>query len=275
MELKLLGEKIRKIRTEAHHLLATPNVPARSLAQFLGKLNATTPALQMAPLFCRSLQIFLRKTLVANYQSTVKLSPQAIEDLQWWEQHLTSWNGRSLTYFPSLHNGNRLQCFTAGLGSHLQREIGKRSLVPPGADSAHQLPGTSGSYSGSLNLCQGKIKHLNTVENRQHNCSSIYKQKRGDSVPNTFASGKDPVAVVHGEISLEAQHLPEVMNSIADRESRAWLDRTEWKLLTQDIPDDQFPARFPFNRPICKPVSSQHSSVGSQILWPWQQMHSL
>ena len=31
-------------------------------------------------------------------------------------------------------------------------------------------------------------------------------------------------------ISLEAQHLPGVMNSIAERESRAWLNRSEWKL---------------------------------------------
>ena len=99
MELKLPGEKIKKIRTEARHLLATPNAPARSLAQLLGKLNATSPALQMAPLFCRSLQMCLRQTLSANsqdYQSTITLSPQEIEDLQWWEHHLTSWNGRSL-----------------------------------------------------------------------------------------------------------------------------------------------------------------------------------
>ena len=99
MVLKLPGEKIRKIRAEARHLLAAPTVQARSLAQFLGKLNATSPALQMAPLFCRSLQISLRQSLADNsqdYQSTVKLSPQAVEDLQWWEQHLTSWNGRSL-----------------------------------------------------------------------------------------------------------------------------------------------------------------------------------
>jgi len=31
-------------------------------------------------------------------------------------------------------------------------------------------------------------------------------------------------------ISLVAQHLPGVMNSTADRESRARLDRSEWKL---------------------------------------------
>ena len=83
---------------EARHFLANPSIQARSLAQFLGKLNVTSPVLQMAPLFCCSLQISIRQSLAANsqdYQSPVKLSPQAVEDLQWWEQHLT-WNGRSL-----------------------------------------------------------------------------------------------------------------------------------------------------------------------------------
>ena len=49
MELKLLGEKIKKIRTEAQNLLALPEAPARSVEQLLGKLNATNPALQVAP----------------------------------------------------------------------------------------------------------------------------------------------------------------------------------------------------------------------------------
>ena len=40
-----------------------------------------------------------------------------------------------------------------------------------------------------------------------------------------------PVAVVYGEcILLQAQHLPGALNSIADRESRIWSDRSEWKL---------------------------------------------
>jgi len=101
MVIKLPGEKIKKIRAEAQHLLANLSIQARSLAQFLGKLNATSPALQMASLFCYSLQISIRGFLAANsqdYQSPVKLSPQAVEDLQWWEKHLTSWNGRSFIF---------------------------------------------------------------------------------------------------------------------------------------------------------------------------------
>ena len=99
MDLKLPGEKIRKIRQEAHHLLNQTQPTAQLLSQLLGKLNATSPALQMAPLFCRSLQICLKKALSdnqQNYQAVVQLSPQALEDLQWWELHLSSWNGKSL-----------------------------------------------------------------------------------------------------------------------------------------------------------------------------------
>ena len=58
MDLKLPGEKIRQ---EARHLLHIAQPSAQSLSQLLGKLNATTPALQMAPLFCRSLQICLKQ----------------------------------------------------------------------------------------------------------------------------------------------------------------------------------------------------------------------
>ena len=76
--------KIRKIKAKTRHLLANLSVKTQSLSQFLGKLNATSPALQMASLFCFSLQISLRHSLAANsqdYKSPVKVSTQAVEDL--------------------------------------------------------------------------------------------------------------------------------------------------------------------------------------------------
>ena len=84
-EIKLLGEKIKKIRQEAYHLLSIEQPLAQLLSQLLGKLNATTPALQMAALFCCSLQMSLKQALLVgyqNYQSVVQLSPQTLEDLQ-------------------------------------------------------------------------------------------------------------------------------------------------------------------------------------------------
>ena len=99
MDLRLPGEKIKNIRQEAQKVLSLFSPSAHSLSQLAGKLNATTPALQMAPLFCRSLQTCLKQALAANsqdYKSPVQLSPQAKEDLWWWVYHLSTWNGRSL-----------------------------------------------------------------------------------------------------------------------------------------------------------------------------------
>ena len=102
MDLKLPGEKFKKIRLEDRRniiMLDHPNPSTRSLSQLLGKLNATGPTLQMAPLFCRSLQSCLKQALETNsqdYNSIIQLSFQALEDLQWWEVHLSKWNRRSL-----------------------------------------------------------------------------------------------------------------------------------------------------------------------------------
>ena len=62
MDLKLPRE-IKKIRQEAHRLLSLEQPSAQLHCQLLGKLNATTPALQMAPLFYCSLQICLKQAL--------------------------------------------------------------------------------------------------------------------------------------------------------------------------------------------------------------------
>ena len=97
MDLKLPGEKIRNIRTEAHRLLVQKQPSTWQLSQLtlLGKLNATTPALQMVPLFCQSLKLCLRQP-TSRITRVVQMSPRALQDLQWWELPLSSWNGRSL-----------------------------------------------------------------------------------------------------------------------------------------------------------------------------------
>jgi len=61
--------------------------------------------------------------------------------------HLLEWKKSN---FPSLNNSDidlddSLQGWRAG-------EINQRSLVPPGTDSTHQLPGTSGGYTSSSNI---------------------------------------------------------------------------------------------------------------------------
>ena len=79
MDLKFPGEKISKIRLEACCLLHSKQPSAQLLSQLLGKLNAPSLALQMAPLFCRSL---LKQTLSGNQQNYQAYNSSAVPSVQ-------------------------------------------------------------------------------------------------------------------------------------------------------------------------------------------------
>ena len=218
----LPGQKIKTIRSDARNLLATQNVSAQSLGQLLGKLNATSPALQMAILFCRSLQSCLKQSLSANsqdYQLTVKLSLQAIEDLQCGNN--ISPLGMGEAY---LNDDNRFRCFSAWLGSYLRREINQRSLEQTLHINYLELLAvqifTKGRSGISILL---RIDNMTAV---------AYINRKGRTVSPTLSNLAKTLWLwcIEKNISLEAQHQPGVMNSTANRESRTWLDRSERKL---------------------------------------------
>ena len=99
MELKLPGDKIKNIRGEARKILAADYITALTLSRILGKMNAATKAICMAPLFYRQLQAELQQALnkfCQDYNTPVCLSLMAREELEWWNTHFTNWNGRSL-----------------------------------------------------------------------------------------------------------------------------------------------------------------------------------
>ena len=51
LQLKLPSKKIRQIRKEMEQLLKRESLSARQLSQLLGKLNAASQAMLVAPLF--------------------------------------------------------------------------------------------------------------------------------------------------------------------------------------------------------------------------------
>ena len=99
MELRLPLDKLKKICAESRKLAREQTTSARSLARLLGKMNATTPVIPPAPLFCRHLQMSLTRALVEgsqSYETPVTLSPEEREELTWWDNHMSRWNGKSL-----------------------------------------------------------------------------------------------------------------------------------------------------------------------------------
>ena len=64
----------------------------------VGKMNAATQAIPMGLLYYRYLQMCLQEALQEdqNYSSIVTLTDKAKKELEWWQNHFTQWNGRSL-----------------------------------------------------------------------------------------------------------------------------------------------------------------------------------
>ena len=72
---------------------------ALDVARVLGKMNAATKVAATAPLFYQQLQAELQQALNSSYQNyitTLCLSDEAREELQWWTTHFRNWSGRSL-----------------------------------------------------------------------------------------------------------------------------------------------------------------------------------
>ena len=100
MEIKVPGNKIKQIRLEAKKLQDTEACKALALSRLLGKLNHVSQAIPPAPLFYRNLQSCLQTALATkggkDYSAPAHLTPAAREELTWWQEHLTNWNGRGL-----------------------------------------------------------------------------------------------------------------------------------------------------------------------------------
>ena len=92
-ELSLPAGKVKKIRAETRHLLEGNQITARKLSQLLGRLQAATRAVPLAPLFYRKLQWALQRTLEQSdqdYSAQLILSTGEQEELQWWLDHLSA-----------------------------------------------------------------------------------------------------------------------------------------------------------------------------------------
>ena len=126
---------------------------------------------------------------------------------------------------------HRLRCFPPGMGSNMQWDTDRRSVVRTGEDMAHQLPGIASSFSGSLDILERQVRSLGATAVGQHHCSGLQQQSGGTVSPQLTSLARSLwLWALQRDISLTAQHIPGVSNLVADTESRTMRDRTDWKL---------------------------------------------
>ena len=120
-ELSLPARKVKKIRAKAWYLLEDSPATVRKLSQFLGRLQAATRAVPLAPLFYQKLQQALQRVLEQSDKdysvqltlstgekeeaAVVAGSPVCLE----WQDH----------YDRETLSDSRIGCLNSGLGSFL------------------------------------------------------------------------------------------------------------------------------------------------------------
>ena len=145
MKFFLPPGKMSQLVQDCKDLILEKSASVRTLSQIIGKLTSTMQAVLPAPLHYRHLQMLQVKGLLEGkeYNSVVPLNMECRNDLQWWIDQLSIWNGRSLiSPAPDLiiTTDASLKGWGAVSGSSYQG-----TLDPGGILTAYKCPRTQGS----------------------------------------------------------------------------------------------------------------------------------
>ncbi|XP_065189509.1 uncharacterized protein LOC135820128 [Sycon ciliatum] len=233
MTMKLPGEKLKKTRAEARKLHQEPHQSAIVVSRLLGKLNHAAQAVPQAPLFYRNLQNCLQASLeegCQDYNHPCPLTREALNELSWWINHLSEWNGRNLLSpkpdlvietdastigWGAVCQGNR----TGGPWTHSEREMHINCLELLAAFLAVKT--------------FAKSRKNVTILLRMDNTTALtYINKYGGTVSATLNHlTRDLWSwCMERQIVLQATHLAGSKNVVADEESRTMKDRSDWML---------------------------------------------
>ena len=233
MELRLPGDKLKKIRAEARKIWGAESVSGRALARLIGRMNATTQVIPPAALFYRHLQRDLARALdesQQNYDTQLRLSRDSREELEWWNSKLQNWNGKSLLD-KEVNLVIDSDASLAGWGAACQDQ----RTGGPWSDQERQYHINCLELLAAFLALQtfAKGKEGISILLRLDNTTAVaYINNQGGTVSRDLLLLAKEVWMwaLERNIHIKAQHLPGVLNSAADAESRTMKDRSDWKL---------------------------------------------
>ncbi|KAI9560527.1 reverse transcriptase [Daphnia sinensis] len=233
LSFRLPSKKVDSMVERCSRILSKRNVPLRVLASLLGDFTWASSAVPFARSHYRevqSLYINNSKFYKGELDTKVDLTDPVKSDLLWWISNLASCQGRpmfeaeptlSICSDASLSGwGAVCEGVTTGMSwsdEEKNRHINELEML--GAFNALR------AFAGSRRNC--------TIELRVDNTTAVaYVNKEGGTRSaslNNLALNVARWCEVRN-IVLKAEHLPGVLNSVADRESRRGVDWSDWRL---------------------------------------------
>lgn len=235
MKVFLPENKIEKIKLACGNLLDNPRPTARQIANVTGLLVSAFPAVIYLKLYYRSIELCKSEALhsINNFDQPVRLSNQAISDLHWVINNISSLNGNLFGPRPiDLVIESDASLVGWGAFSHGQPAQGKWSEL-------------EASYHINYLELLAAFKALQTfvlVEKNIHvrlmldNSTALaYINNLGGIKSTALDSLSRQIWewCIERNIFLSAQHIPGKMNLRADALSRQFCSNLEWSLNTQ------------------------------------------
>ena len=150
-----------------------------------------------------------------SFDSRIQLDENAKEELHWWITEVCHWNGKPIN--PPSPN--------------MIIETDRGAVDRGGEETPHQLAGIARRCLCCEYLCQGQNQCLCAIENGQYHSNSVHESLGRNKVPklSILCLSARQWCLRRG-IILSVEHLPSVMNCMADKESQMFHSSVEWKL---------------------------------------------
>ena len=278
-EIEFLGFTVNSTKLELRlpgKALQSHSVSALTLSRLIRKMNAAPQAIPMAPLYYRNLQTCLREALreEQSCSSVTSLTEEAREELEWWRDHFTQWNGRSLI----VHNSSltiKTDASKKGWGQ-CARSLHRGTMEPQRTDHAHQLPRAPSSLSGSAVFCQEQNKCDNPPQDGQHVNTDIHQHTWGNDLPTAEQPSQRDVAVVY-----EEEHPPQgpapgrCVKHHRRRRVPSHKGPSRLDAVSRSVPPDQPEAGPSGGRPICQQTDVSAAGLCQLETRPLPRTHSL
>ncbi|XP_038061714.1 uncharacterized protein LOC119732327 [Patiria miniata] len=235
MTLSLLTEKVHKIMTHCRDVLQAKDLTVRDLAKLIGRLSSSIQAVFPAPLFYRSLQQDkgIARHRENSYETEVILSPASRTELETWISCIRLWNSQTLLN-PTPDLMIQTDASLWGWGACLGKvQCGGRWSLQE--QSLHinnlELHVLAVFYALKSLVSQQRNIHIRVQVDNMTALSYInHKDGTHSHVLSSLAVQRWTWCLAK-HLTLSAEYLPGVQNTVADNLSRVFSDRTEWQLL--------------------------------------------
>ena len=232
MLISLPTEKVHKIIPQCSWLLNKSSPTVREVAQVSGLLVSSFRAVKYMKLFYRSVEMCKSSAVSAgaSYEMPVSLTHQARLDLEWITNNITSYNGVPiLTSVPTMliecdassrgWGARCNSCDTGGLWSQAETQFHINYLETLAAFFALKC------FASTLESTHVQIRIDNTA-------AVYYINNMGGTKSITLnkLARKIWYWCISRDLDLTVVHIPGLMNTKADFNSRSFNVRTEWSL---------------------------------------------